>query len=106
MTDITRYIPFTMDDLPMADDADDRAVLDAAQDAGIALKMMREEADWSLEKLADVLSLSKDYLGSAEAGQLVEITADGRFIDMSSTLLVRVARATGHKSIPLPAPIG
>jgi DNA-binding transcriptional regulator YiaG len=76
--------------------------LDAAQDAGICLEMMRQAAKLKIEVLAERLGMSPDDLQKAEKGQLVEHSGDGRLIDFPAALLIRVARLTGRKSIPLP----
>jgi hypothetical protein len=76
--------------------------LDAAQDAGICLKMMRKAAKLRVEVLAERLGMPPEDLKKAEKGQLVERGCDGRLIDFPAALLIRVARLTDQKSIPLP----
>jgi hypothetical protein len=83
-------------------EAGDPELIAAAQDAGLALTMMRKEAGMELGELADALGMATDELEMAERGQLVERSHDGRLIDFSAALLVRVARLTKQKAIPLP----
>jgi hypothetical protein len=81
-------------------------LLDAAQDAGIALRMLRDAAKMEIGDLAERLGMRLEDLEKAERGQLVERSRDGRLIDFSAALLVRVARVTKQESIPLPRYIG
>lgn len=101
MTAITddRLKPFKPQDLRRDGDRD---IYDAAQDAGVALKRMRKAAGYRLGTLADLLGLPTADLKKAEAGQLVVRGEDGRLIDCAPLLLIRVARLTKQKSIPLP----
>jgi DNA-binding transcriptional regulator YiaG len=82
--------------------AENPRLLEAAQDAGLALKMMRKAAKLTVGHLADMLGMPTEDLKKAEAGQLVERSHDGRVIDAPGALLVLVARLTDHKFIPLP----
>jgi hypothetical protein len=82
--------------------SDDPRVIEAAQDAGIAMKMMRKARKLRLGVLAEQIGMRAEDLRRAEAGQLVERSEDGRLIDCPGALLVLVARLTDHKFIPLP----
>jgi hypothetical protein len=95
-----RLKSFSPADLRRSDS--DRERYDAAQDAGIALKRMRKSAGYRLGTLADLLGMPTEDLKKAEAGQLVGDGKDGRLIDFPAALLVRVARLTKQKHIPLP----
>jgi hypothetical protein len=79
-----------------------RPLLDAAMQAGICLRMMRESREWKIEDLAPRVGISVDELTMAENGQLVERTSDGRLVDFPAALLIRAARVMGLTSIPLP----
>ena len=81
---------------------DDPRLLEAAQDAGVSLKIMRKAVGWSLRQLSAESGLPYELLRLAESGQLVERTEDGRLIDAPAAILVLVARVTRHESIPLP----
>jgi predicted transcriptional regulator len=63
---------------------------------------MRKQAKVSVGHLAEQLGMPVDDIKKAERGQLVERSEDGRLIDFSASLLVRVARLLDAKSIPLP----
>jgi ribosome-binding protein aMBF1 (putative translation factor) len=98
MVSADRLKPF---EVPRRESAHDQ-FLDAAQDAGICLRMMRQAAKLKIEVLAERLGISAADLKKAEKGQLVERSNDGRLIDFPAALLIRVARLTNQKSIPLP----
>jgi ribosome-binding protein aMBF1 (putative translation factor) len=70
-----------------ADPSEDQRMLEAAQDVGVAMKMMREARKISIEYLAEKIGMSAETLKRAEAGQLVERTEDGRLIDCPGALL-------------------
>lgn len=76
--------------------------LEAAQDAGIALKTMRKAAGLTVPRLADLIGMSVEDLKRAEAGQLVKPGKDGELLDVLGALLVFVARVTDQDAIPLP----
>jgi ribosome-binding protein aMBF1 (putative translation factor) len=83
-------------------EAEHDELLDAAQDAGICLRMMRKAAKLEVKDLAERLGMRPEDLRKAEKGQLVERGSDGRLIDFPAALLIRVARLTDQKSILLP----
>jgi hypothetical protein len=80
-----------------------KPALDAAQDAGTCLRMMRETREWKIEDLAQRLGMSVDELRMAENGQLVERASDGRLIDFPAALLILAARIMKCEYIPLPS---
>jgi hypothetical protein len=80
-----------------------KPALDAAQDAGTSLRMMREAREWKIEDLAPRLGISADELRMAEDGQLVERATDGRLIDFPAALLIFAARIMHWEYIPLPS---
>lgn len=76
---------------------------DAAQDAAVSLRMMRERTKLTIEALAAVLDITAQRLVKAETGQLTRRAEGGSlYNEMPAALLTHVARATGQKAIPLP----
>jgi hypothetical protein len=104
--DRSRLMPFSEKDIPPLGGEislyDEPEILDAARDAGVALRIMLDEAEADRAKVAAGLGVSEEYLARAEQGELVEITHDGHLIDIAPTLLIRVARLLGRKDIPVP----